>query len=117
MTILLFVMSIIAILFIVFVIRNIHKGIFLLEDALLWLSIGFVMLLFSMIPAIPNYLSSLFGFEYTSNFLLFVAILFILVQLIKVSAFISKQSNRTKILIQEISLLKNELEKDCDGEC
>lgn len=117
MTILLVVMCVIAILFIGFVVRNINKNIFLLEDALLWLSIGFVMLFFSLIPAIPNYLASFLGFEYTSNFLLFVAVIFVLLQLIKITAFISKQSRKTKILIQEISLLKKELEKDSDEEC
>ncbi len=56
-------MILLSLLFLVFIIRLIRKSTFTLENSLLWLGIGIIMLLFSIFPDIPEYFSRLFGFE------------------------------------------------------
>lgn len=96
--------------FLVFIIRLINKSTFNLEHSLLWLGIGFVMLMFSVFPTIPEYFSKLLGFETMSNFLLVIAVLFSLCQLIIFTKHITKQTSDIKSLVQEVSILKKKIE-------
>ncbi|AQP53049.1 hypothetical protein CBF34_02970 [Vagococcus penaei] len=111
MTILSLVMTLISIGFLWFVIRLIRNDTFTINYALTWLLVGVVLLIFSLLPAIPAYLAKIFGFEVTSNFLLFAAVLFCLIQLILFTMSLTKQSNYIKSLVQEVSLLKKEIEE------
>lgn len=104
-------MVLLSILFLVFIIRLIRQSTFTLENSLLWLGIGIIMLLFSIFPGIPEYFSTLFGFETMSNFLLVMAVLFSLIQLIVFTKHITKQTNEIKSLIQEVSILKEKIER------
>ncbi len=104
-------MILLSLLFLIFIIRLIRRSTFTLENSLLWLAIGVVMLIFSIFPGIPEYFSALFGFETMSNFLLVMAIIFCLMQLILFTKHITKQNNEIKSLIQELSLLKEKIER------
>ncbi|OJG65415.1 hypothetical protein RV09_GL001271 [Enterococcus moraviensis] len=59
----------------------------------------------------PEWLGKKLGFETTSNFLLIAAIFVLLFIEIKNSALLSKQQNQLKLLIQELSMLKDKKEK------
>lgn len=107
-------MIVLSILFLIFIIKLINKSTFTLEHSLLWLGIGITMLIFSVYPPLPEYLSSFFGFETMSNFLLVMAVLFSLAQLIIFTKHITKQTNDIKTLIQEVSLLKEKLKRKDD---
>ncbi|MFI3620563.1 DUF2304 domain-containing protein [Vagococcus fluvialis] len=104
-------MVLLSLLFLIFIIKLIRSSTFTLENSLLWLGIGIVMLVFSAFPIIPEYFSDLFGFETMSNFLLVMAVLFSLVQLIIFTKHITKQNNEIKSLIQEVSILKEKVER------
>lgn len=104
-------MVLLSFFFLVFIIKLIKNSTFTLENSLLWLAIGILMLLFSIFPVIPEYFSNLFGFETMSNFLLVMAALFSLVQLIIVTMHMTKQNNEIKSLIQEVSILKEKVER------
>ncbi|RGI32269.1 DUF2304 domain-containing protein [Melissococcus sp. OM08-11BH] len=97
-----------SLLFLFFVIRSIRKSTFSLEYSLLWLTVAIIMVVFAIFPKLPEYLSSLLGFETMSNFILVMAVLFSLLQLISMTKQITKQSNQIKKLIQEVSILKEE---------
>ena len=105
-----FFMVLLSLLFLIFIIKLIRSSTFTLENSLLWLGIGVVMLLFSIFPIIPEYFSDLLGFETMSNFLLVMAVLFSLIQLIIFTKHITKQNNEIKSLIQEVSILKEKVE-------
>ena len=70
MSILTAVMLIFSICFLCLIIKLIRSSTFTLEHSLMWLVIGIIMLLFSIFPSIPEYFSTLLGFETMSNFLL-----------------------------------------------
>lgn len=105
-------MVILSVLFLLFIIKLIRRATFTLEHSLMWLGIGILMLIFAVTPAIPEYFSDLFGFETMSNFLLVMAVLFSLVQLIIFTKHITKQTDEIKSLIQEVSILKEKIEKE-----
>ncbi|WP_159723356.1 DUF2304 domain-containing protein [Enterococcus sp. CSURQ0835] len=110
------VMLIAAIFFLYFVIRNINKNTFLLSNAWLWLLIAAGLVVFALIPSIPEYFAQLLGFQLTSNFLLFLAVFFLLLQGLIHSIQSSKQHTQIITLIQEISMLKSKEEQDHHGE-
>lgn len=105
-------MVVLSLIFLIFIIKLIRTSTFTLENSLLWLGIGIIMLLFSAIPSIPEYFSDLFGFENMSNFILVMAVLFSLLQLIIFTKHITKQTNDIKALIQEVSILKEKIERN-----
>ena len=79
MSVLSMVMLIASIFFLYLVIRNINKNNILFEQAFMWIVISLVMIIISIFDAIPVYFAELLGFELTSNFLLSLAIFFLLV--------------------------------------
>ena len=93
-----------AIGFFLYIIRGINKNIFLLKNALIWLLISIVLIIF-------EWLAMAFGFETTSNFLLSAAVIVLLIMEIKNSVLISKHENRIKTLLQELSIMKSEENK------
>lgn len=109
------VMVLTALFFIYFVVRNINKNSFLLANASVWLLVGLVLLLFSLLPGIPDLLANLLGFQLASNFLLFLAVIFLLVLAFIQSVQLSKQKSQITTLIQELSLMRSETkEKEQD---
>lgn len=107
-------MFIVATAFFIFVVRSINQNKLTLKrsTSLLVLSLGLV--IFSLFPKLPEALSNFFGFETTSNFLYFCAIIFLLAFSIFQSVLMSTQEEKIKNLIQEISIIKSEKEKEND---
>ncbi|MGM0138971.1 hypothetical protein IGI65_001422 [Enterococcus sp. DIV0755b] len=104
-------MVIIALLFLYFIIRNINTNRFLLENAAIWIAFGIIWVVFSLFPKIPAAIANLFGFQITSNFLMFSAIIFLLYLVFRLSIKLSRQQSQLNTLIQEISILKSKKEK------
>ena len=100
-----------AIVFFLYIIRGINKNIFLLKNALIWLLISIVLIIFAIFPHVAEWLAMAFGFETTSNFLLSAAVIVLLIMEIKNSVLISKHENRIKTLLQELSIMKSEENK------
>ncbi len=104
-------MIIFSIAFLIIIIKLVNTAKVTLEYSLLWLFIGLIMLVFSVFPFLPTFFSNLFGFETMSNFILVMALLFCLLQLLVFTKYITKQSKDITKLIQEISILKEILEE------
>ena len=103
------VMTLISVLFLLFVVKLIRNATFTIDYALIWLIIGVTLLLFSIFPGIPAYLATKLGFELTSNFLLFAAVILGMVQSMLMTKNMTKQQQYIKTLIQELSILKKEI--------
>lgn len=100
-----------AVLFLYFVVRGINQNKILLENAFIWLIIGIMMLIFSIFPKIADWLASHLGFQLTSNFLLFLSVIFLLLIVFVQSIQISKLKNQMVQLIQEVSIHRKNEEK------
>ena len=109
MSVLSIVMLVASIFFLYLVIRNIKNNI-LFEQAFMWIVISFVMIIISIFDVIPGYFARLLGFELTSNFLLSLAIFFLLVISFLQTMTLSKQKEKMKHLVQELSILKSHIE-------
>ena len=110
MSVLSIVMLVASIFFLYLVIRNINKNNILFEQSFMWIVISFVMIIISIFDVIPVYFAGLLGFELTSNFLLSLAIFFLLVLAFLQTMTLSKQKEQIKHLVQELSILKSHVE-------
>ena len=54
------------------------------KNALIWLLISIVLIIFAIFPHVAEWLAMAFGFETTSNFLLSVAVIVLLIMEIKI---------------------------------
>ena len=82
------------------------------EYSILWFFIGGLFLIISLFPQSIDYLGNLLGISYSPTIILLIFIAFIFLVLIHFSVVISRIQNQNKDLIQEIGLLKKELD-DC----
>ena len=80
--------------------------------ALIWLFSTIVILVIAVIPNLMEKLAKLLGFELLSNMVLclFIAILMFLTLILTVM--MAGQKKKTTLLIQELSLLKKEVNKN-----
>jgi len=103
MSILSIVMLVASVLFLYFVFRNINQNNILFEQ--------FVLIVISVFDWIPVSIAKLLGFELTSNFVMSVAIFFLLVIVFLHTISISKQKEQIKQLVQELSIMKQRMSK------
>ena len=111
MSILSIVMLVASVLFLYFVFRNINQNNILFEQAFMWIIIGFVLIIISVFDWIPVSIAKLLGFELTSNFVMSLAIFFLLVIVFLHTISISKQKEQIKQLVQELSIMKQRMSK------
>ena len=76
----------------------------------LWLIMVFIMLIIVIFPGSLISLSKLLGFEATSNMIFILAFFFLFYMLFIHTTSISRQKYQIVNLVQEISILKKELE-------
>ncbi|WP_058301759.1 DUF2304 domain-containing protein [Gorillibacterium timonense] len=82
--------------------------------SLLWLILGFVMLIFSVFPKLLNGLASAMGIVYGTSLLFFIGFLFSLVFIIHLTTVITKLDRKMTRLTQEVALLKSQREEAGD---
>lgn len=79
------------------------------QYALLWICFGAIMIVLSLNAAWLNGLAKLFRVYYAPSLLFFFGILFCLLLILHMTVVVSKQSDRIVRLVQEVSMLKKEL--------
>lgn len=87
-----------------FVLRRIRKRNLNIEDSISWILWALLLLLFSIIPQIPTYISSKLGFMSTSNFVLTMFIFFLYLMLFAQNVKISELKDKNKDLVQRLSI-------------
>lgn len=91
-----------------FIIGKIQKSTLNIEDAIIWILWAILLLIFSLFPIIPEFISSLLGFQSMSNFLFSLFIFFLYILLFYQSFKISKLREQHKDLIQQLSIKEYE---------
>lgn len=81
-----------------------------IKYALVWLFAVLIIILVSIIPNLMQNLANILGFELLSNMLLSAFIAILLFLTLTLTVMIAGQKRKTTLLIQEISLLKKEME-------
>ncbi len=80
------------------------------QYALVWLALGFLMLVFSLFKGLLALLARLAGIYYAPSLLIVLAIFFGMVVGIHITMVLSSLMDDNKKLIQQIGLLKNRVE-------
>lgn len=83
----------------------------LLRYALLWIVLSVLLVLCALVPGPLFSLAHWLGFESSSNFIFVVAVLFLLVSVLSLTAVVSKQSEAIKNAVQRIAILEYELKQ------
>ena len=79
--------------------------------SLLWYFFALIILLTSIFPKLFTWLSSFLCFEVMSNLIIAIIIGILLLLTMALTIMIAGQSKKTTLLIQELSLVKEELEE------
>ncbi len=78
--------------------------------AIVWFLAIMVMLLTVLLPDVMKYIANLIGFELLSNMLLCIFIAILLFITLALTIMVSSNKRKITLLIEEISILKKELE-------
>lgn len=105
------IISIVASLSIFFVVVNlVRRRRLKTEYSLIWLMVSVTFIVFSFWRDGIDWLAKLFGIAYAPSVLFIILLVGIILLLIEFSIIISKQSERIKVLVQEIGLLRLEIQ-------
>ena len=75
-----------------------------IDDAFYWIAVSVILLVMSIFPIVPTYLSSLVGIESPANLVFLVMIFLAFVKMFDLSIEMSVQKYRLNRLIQKIAL-------------
>lgn len=81
------------------------------EYSLIWLTTSIIFIVFSFWRDGIEKLAHLFGIAYAPSVLFIILLIGIILILIEFSMIISKQAERIKVLVQEMALLRHEMEE------
>ena len=79
--------------------------------ALVWLAVGVVMAVFAVSPGLFNHLAHSMGVKNPPDLLTVVASLFLLVVCVQFSWELGRTEDRSRLLAEEVALLRNEVDK------
>ena len=104
------VVIVVIVLAMIALVNMIRKNKLELRYALLWMVMGIGVLIFAAFPQLTSILAKAMGIGTPINMLFFIGFCFSLAIIFSLSVAISRLSNRSKKLTQEIALLKKELQ-------
>lgn len=99
-----------SVIFLIYVLLMVRRDRFLLKYAIVWVLLAALGVLAAIFPDGVSQLSAALGFEAPVNFIFLVAILFLMVASLVFVAALSKQSLLVRKLVQEVSILRAELD-------
>ena len=104
------VLIVIAILYLITLIRRLKKRKLQLSFSIFWMITGVVLILIALFPAIIVNLSGIFGFQAPSNMLFLLTIFIAYYLIFELTLKLSQENKKNIALVQEISLLKRRVE-------
>lgn len=103
------ILSTIIILYVI--IRLIIKESLQLKYSLVWIIIGFGLITIAIFPKMMVVLAKVIGIIEPVNALFFIGLIFELMIIFSLTIALSRNSNRVKILVEEVALLENKIRK------
>lgn len=100
-------------LFLIFyVIHIVRKGKLSIKESFWWIICAFVTLILAIFPKSIDIIAKWVGVSYPPTLMLVFSILFLLFMNFRVSAKVSEQNEKIMELTQQISILKNKIDKE-----
>ena len=94
-----------------YVLRRIRRAQMEIEDAIYWILVSFALVIISIFPQIPDFLSRLLGIRSPSNFVFLSVIFVVIVKLFSLSLEVSFLKQKLKSTIQNVAIRQKELGK------
>jgi hypothetical protein len=98
-----------ALLVCVFIVEMLRRGILREKFAVLWLLVGFVLVVLAVFPQILGAAAELMGIQVPANLLFSLAGITLLLVSVQLSYEVSRLESRTRRLAEEIALMRQEL--------
>lgn len=89
------------------VIYFLKKKMLLLKYILLWLLFGVIMLTIAIYPPLMEWVSNILGFASIVNAVFALMTFFLIIILMSITSIVSRQSEKSKKIIQTIAILEN----------
>lgn len=102
---------VITLIYVVLILKKIKDKKLQLSFATFWIVSGVLLVLAIMIPNLIEYLTKLLGFEVPANMLFCITIFTAFYLIFNLTIKLSKEYQKNVLLLQEISLLKDRVEK------
>lgn len=102
----------VAIIIIILAIQILKKGKAPVKYSLLWFLAALVIMLVAVFPGFLGLIATLIGFKTISNMVIGVFIVILLFITIMLTIIVSGQKGKITLLIQEVSMLKEKVEKN-----
>lgn len=98
-------------------ISKIRKSKVNIEEAVFWILLSLMFVIFALFPVVPDTLAALLGIYSTANFLFLFMIFILLIKMFGMSMQIGILEEKIKSLVQELALRdKSERDKDFESE-
>ncbi len=94
-----------------YVLRRIRRAQMEIEDAIYWIVVSIALVIISIFPQIPDFLSDLLGIQSSSNFVFLAVIFVVIVKLFSLSLEVSLLKQKLKSTIQNVAIREKELEE------
>lgn len=105
------IIAVLVVLILVYMINMVRKHSIDLRYSLKWFLLCILVLILDVFPGILTWLAKLAGIAVPSNMIFFVAILLLLLTVYSLTASVSRLSEKTRRLTQEIAILRDEVER------
>lgn len=102
---------VLAIIFLIIVVYNVNKKNLKLKYSLIWILAAAVMVIIALVPELVYKIVKYVGFETSSNFIFFLCFIWLIGMNLSLSVIVSRQSEKIKKIVQDVSLYKAENEK------
>ncbi|MEE3343279.1 MAG: DUF2304 domain-containing protein [Bacilli bacterium] len=109
---LIIVSGIFSIFIIIFILHLVHKEKINVKYSLVWLILFIGLLVCLFIPGLLSYITKALGFQTASNMILSLLIAVLVIINITNTVINSSQDRKIRLLIQEISIIKKDREKN-----
>ncbi len=99
----------------IYVLRRIRRAKMEIGDAIYWILASVALVIISIFPQIPDFLSDLLGIQSPSNFVFLAVIFLVIVKLFSLSLEVSLLKQKLKATIQNVAIREKELEELAKG--
>lgn len=103
---LMLIVSVFICLVIFLILYFIKKELIKIKYAVIWLLLFGLLLIFLLVPKVLGWLTFLLGFEVPSNMIFSLILAVLVIISISLTGIVSSQDKKIRVLIQEISILK-----------
>lgn len=99
-------------LLIIMILYLLRKDKVTIKYSIIWLLSCLILLIFTIIPGYLTWTTNVFGFQTASNMIFAMLIALLIIISIVLTVIVSNQKNQIRNLVQEISILKNKIDKE-----